>query len=77
MAKYFGLCSIHAELIDAFMERNGEPLGARHIIDRLFDSFKRSPPTRRQVGMYLSLNPHYRMVENSSHGRLYSYSSDR
>jgi len=77
MPKHFGLACIHTKLIDAFMDSNREALGARHIIDRLFESFKRSPPTRRQVGIYLKLNPHYTLIENGSHGRLYRYSSER
>ena len=74
MSKVYGLVRIHAETINEYMKDNVEPLGARHIIERLYDMFKRSPPSRRQVGMYLKLNPHYALIENSTHGRLYLYS---
>jgi len=77
MGKRFGLLSIHADTIDEYMIESGETIGARHIIERLYDNFKRSPPSRRQVGIYLKLNPNYRLVENSTHGRLYIYSSLR
>jgi len=74
MSKIYGLVSIHAKTINEFMETNEIPLGARHLIERLYDLFKRSPPSRRQVGIYLKLNPNYTLVENSTHGRLYLYS---
>lgn len=77
MGKVFGLVSIHAEVIDEYMRGNPRPMGAQHIISNLFDSFKRSPPTRRQVGMYLSLNPNYELITKGSQGRLYSYSSSK
>ncbi len=73
MGKEYGLLSIHAKIIDEYMREVSEPLGARHILDRLYGAFKRGSPTRRQVGIYLKLNPHYVLRENSSHGRLYSY----
>jgi len=74
MSKIYGLVRIHAKTINEFMETNETPLGARHLIERLYDLFKRSPPSRRQVGIYLKLNPNYTLVENSTHGRLYIYS---
>jgi len=74
MSKIYGLVSIHAKTINEFMETNEIPLGARHLIERLYDLFKRSPPSRRQVGIYLKMNPNYTLVENSTHGRLYLYS---
>lgn len=77
MSKIYGLVSIHAKTINEFMETNEIPLGARHLIERLYDLFKRSPPSRRQVGIYLKLNPNYTLVENSTHGRLYLYSERR
>jgi len=77
MGKKYGLVSIHADTIDEYMIHNTESMGARHIIERLYDDFKRSPPSRRQVGIYLKLNPNYQLVEHSTHGRLYLYSSVR
>lgn len=77
MAKIYGLVSIHAKTIDEYMTKSKESMGARHLIERLYDEFKRSPPSRRQVGIYLKLNPNYQLVENSTHGRLYIYSSVR
>mgnify|MGYP003627263297 CR=1 FL=1 len=82
MSKIYGLVSIHAKTINEFMETNEIPLGARHLIEIIknWDNLdleeleKRSPPSRRQVGIYLKLNPNYTLVENSTHGRLYLYS---
>jgi len=73
MGKRYGLLSIHANVIDEYMRMNERPMGAQHIINNLFDSFKRSPPTRRQVGMYLSMNPNYELISRGSQGRLYSF----
>ena len=75
MGKVFGLVSIHAEVIDEYMREKMIPIGSQQLIYNLYDDFKRSVPTRRQVGTYLKLNPEYIFMMKKGGVSLYIHSS--
>lgn len=75
MGKRFGLIESHADVIDEYMEGKMLPIGSQQLIYNLYDNFKRSVPTRRQVGTYLNLNPDYIFMMKKGGVSLYIHSS--
>ncbi len=57
----------HKKIIDEYMIKNKESMGANQLIHNLWDYWGSDSPTRREIGIYLRNNPNYIKVSNGQY----------